>query len=243
MGLKESGLRGSLRSVSTGVGIPDSEADQKLTHRWLLDEDSDPFVDLIGDKDGTNDGTTQVEGGWINGAAREGNGTDQKIDIGTINSFVNQLGGDWAIAFSMQTTDTGFNRIIGNETADQTSTVRFFTGLSDAEVGVQVEDENDNQTRVVTDENYANGNPHRVVLNCPDATNASSYDFWINQSDVADSVDLDQGTQDNFADSNAFAFFGRPDESNYWAGVLDDICFYDSSLTNEEIQSYSNPWP
>jgi len=94
-----------ISEVRTGAGdvlfdkIRDSEANQKLTHRWYLSEDNDPFVDQIGSTNGTNNGTTQVTGSqYVDGAAREGDGTDDSI---TTPSTIPDVASDFAIAVTL----------------------------------------------------------------------------------------------------------------------------------------------
>ena len=80
MGLKESGLRGSLRSVSTDVSvIPDS-----VVNRWPIDEGSGTtFADAIGTADGTwNGGVWVTNSKFIGGFGYDLNGTEDFGDTG-----------------------------------------------------------------------------------------------------------------------------------------------------------------
>ena len=64
MGLKESGLRGSLRNVSVGIdAIPDTlEVQYDPSQQSLLDDDDVPTrVDQVGSRDATGSGTYKTE--------------------------------------------------------------------------------------------------------------------------------------------------------------------------------------
>ena len=72
MGLKESGLRGSLRNVSVGIdAIPDSEL---LQAYWPINEGSG---DTVADQEGDNDGT-RVGADWV---SADGIDQDDALDI------------------------------------------------------------------------------------------------------------------------------------------------------------------
>ena len=79
MGLKEAGLRGSLRSLSTDVTIiPDSG----LLHSWTVSDTTGPIIDQEGTKDlsvvgGSFDETTAA---WKDGVAFEADGTDDRAE-------------------------------------------------------------------------------------------------------------------------------------------------------------------
>ena len=227
------------------TAIPDSEADQKLIHRWALSQDSDPFVDEIGSADGTNNGTTQVSGDWIGGAAREGKDTDAYIDTSPLGNFGSSMDTDFAVAFSFQYQNQG----------DRES----FFGVLDGNMGLEIGDsifgdvgkpefllrDNDGGSiSVFTDSTFDDGGEHRCVMN-KTGNSETDLEIWIDQQ------------QRNVSIGGSSAFdsvvnFSRPlylcannfDGSvvNAYSGVLDDVCIFNDSLTQSEIQSYSNPW-
>jgi len=229
-----------------GPDIPDSEANQKLIHRWYLSEDSAPFVDQIGGADSTSvTGTTQVTGDWVDGAAREGDGVDDIIETTTLGSFGSSLGGDFAIAFSINYSTTPDRDIIGllNDTSDTGIAIPLRSG---GEIGFFLRDDNLNDYTVETDSAFNDGNNHRVVIN-KTGQDAGDLSFWIDQTDVAESIDsANSNPLDSFSDlEHKLPFFGRNNRGSidvHTAGILDDICFFSESLTSTEIQSYQNPW-
>ena len=85
MGLKESGLRGSLRNVSVGIdAIPDSTFDQTL-HQWYFDEgENQSFADAVGDASGSlNFDRWDESGDWVGGFAPDFSDDD---DEGIVDS-------------------------------------------------------------------------------------------------------------------------------------------------------------
>ena len=87
MGLKESGLRGSLRNVSVGIdAIPDSGG----THQWNKDEgDGSEVADGIGSLDGTINGASWASDAGAGGFYLDYDSTDDYVEIltGTYSDF------------------------------------------------------------------------------------------------------------------------------------------------------------
>ena len=83
MGLKESGLRGSLRNVSVGIdAIPDSE---DLHYGWLMDEGTgSTFTDYAQDEEASLSGGTWIDGDWPGNWAIEFDGAGDYATIENI---------------------------------------------------------------------------------------------------------------------------------------------------------------
>jgi len=234
-----------------GVAIPDSEADQKLAHRWLLDDVNGTVEDSVGSANGTNNGVTSVDGAWAGGRAGDGGSGDNFIETTTLGDFGSNTSSDFAIALSFTTTDIGeFIGVINSggkaEQAIGTTTRGFFGG-SDDKLGFFVRDDggSGNGMRVDSDQDVTNGNRYRAVLN-KTGNNASDLEIWLNQSEENTTI-----AEDNF-DPNAVVNFDEPvclfannirgEVGNHINAVIDDVCVFNDSLTQEEIQSYQNPW-
>jgi hypothetical protein len=229
--------------------IPDSEANQKLIHRWYLSEDTDPFIDQIGSADGTNNGTTQVTGDWVDGAARDGDGTDDYIDTTSLGSFGSNMDTNFAIGLSLQSTGSG--RMIGVGNAFAKDDTRLLVALGDfltaGALGVFIRDGGGDVLSVETSTaGFDDGSEYRFIIN-KTGNNAGDIELWVNQTERTTTIDQDQAFSNPtnfdksvslFAEHNNDGTFG-----NYMDTVLDDICIFDSSLTHSEIQSYQNPWP
>lgn len=229
--------------------LVDSEADSKLRHRWILNEDSGPFADSAGSADGTNNGTTQVTGNWNNDAARESDGT-QYIETTQLESFGSDMANDFAVAFTIQTTDTdtaitavnndadatNFNILLGNPgylafTPNNPGSLIFF--LRDGD-NISVE----------SDSEYNDDTPHRVVMNKA-ANSASGLEIWVDQTQVAVTEQEDQAFDSPTDFDVPFLLFAQNNTgtpANELDGIIDDYCIFNTSLTQSEIESYQNPF-
>ena len=255
MGLNTTGLSGGgLRNISevAEFAIPDTEADQKLVHRWVLDDvDTGTATDSVGSADGTVNGVTSVSGDWAGGSAGEGDGTDDYIGTTTWGSFGSNMDSDYALAFSVssatQDVALGVTNSGGNES--QTLTARFdddYGGNLNTLTYAVRDDTSDlgGYSSVESSTELTSGGPYRVVINKTGNT-AADIDIWVNQTEDSASTNRGQsGT--NFIDFNEpiplFAGNARGTIKSFNGGILDDICVFGDSLTDTEIQSYSNPW-
>jgi len=223
-----------------GGDIPDSEANQKLIHRWYLSEDTDPFVDQIGSSNGTNNGTTQVTGQqYIDGAAREGDGVGDFVDVGTLADFGSNMDTDFAIGLSIDNHTGGNSQLLG--ALSNMGLAPRVSQPSDGFVRFFINDLDSSTLRVETDASAGvdDGNEHRIVFN---KIANSDAEIWVDQSEEPSSVTTDQGFG-NVADFNDALYLFAANLGNlFYDGVLDDVCFYNDSLTQSEIQSYQNPW-
>lgn len=235
--------------LGSGVAIPDSEADQKLVHRWYYGLDG-PFVDQIGSNDATNNGTTEVTGDWVDGAAREGDGNDDYVDHTTLGSFGSDISDSdgFAIAVSYKGTEAlaGGPFIMGTvNDGDNTHFQIPDDQNGDAALYVQDEDGNDARIEWADHGNFEDDNPHRLVYNIPSSDDASTWEIWADKAEESVSVNKDD-TVDNTADFEyplaIFARNVRGTVEDYSNIILDDICIFGESLTQSEIESYQNPW-
>ena len=253
MGLKEAGLRGSLRSVSTGVSaIPDSEADQKLIHRWVLDDVNGVVQDSIGDADGTNNGVSSVSGDWAGGSAGDSDGVDDDILTSTLGNFGSNMDSDFAIAFSIQTTDGDDKSIINYTDTDDDLRLEIRLGHDEADEGefwFRIVDssgrgEDNEQSVYSAGTSVDDGNKYRIVLN-KSGTDSEDVDIWLNQSEIS-VTNRGNGNPTDFRNfDNPVPLFARNlngSVDNRINAILDDVCFFDNSLTQTEIGSYDNPW-
>jgi len=239
--------RAGLRSVPADA-IPDSEANQKLVHRWYLSEDSPPFIDQIGTSDSTSvTGTTQVVGDWVDNAAREGDGVDDVIETTDWGGFGSDMGNGFAIAFSVNVASTTTSYIplgVVNSTFSDTFLLTALNGDDgDGTIRFTVQDDNNVTADVYAGSISANTN-HRIVVNAP-TTDASDMEIYQDQTQLSTTI-----TQNNTASS--FSNFSRPVTilarnkggtiDAHTDGVVDDVCVFGDSLTSTEATSYNAPW-
>lgn len=252
IGVPRGGVTIGRRTYETEAGpeIPDSEANQKLVHRWYLSEASGPFADSIGTADGTNNGTTQVTGSYVDGAAREGNGTSDEITTSTWGSFGSNLDTNFAIAFTID----GHTGTAGVVLGTRNSNLRFRVFVSSAtaasdsgSIRTDLSDMNGNALRIATDSGHVDdGNPHRVVINKVANTGGSAIEFWVDGTEITNTTtESDDGfsTVGNFNNPvTLFANNSQGTRETYLAAIEDDVCVFGDSLTSTEIGSYDPPW-
>lgn len=237
---------GDGRVFFSGNAIPDSEADSKLAHRWYFGE-TDPFVDQIGSDDATNNGTTEVTGSWVDGAAREGDGSDDYVDHTTLGSFGSDMDNSdgFALALSVETSKAD-GSLFGTYNDDSATALEAsWRDTTGSVFYIRDEDINTGEFEWPDYEDFEDGSPHRIVYNIPDLSDVSTWEIWADQSNQSVSVVTDE-SPDNTADFQyAFTIFAsnlRGSIERHADTILDDICIFNQSLTNSEIESYTNPW-
>ena len=247
------------RSISDGSvisDIPDSEADQKLLHRWVLDDVNGTVEDSVGTADGANNGVTSVSGDYAGRSAGDGDGVDDHIETTTWGSFGSDMPNGFAIAFSVDSLSSASNFLgVRNSGSDETA----LWASSAATGGVNPPEDVPSLIVRSQDNSSARGEvwgatdltvdgAYRVVLNAP-GTDPSNWEVWVNQTNDTDGhATAPDGEATNPADFDTeVALFAWKDGEDgsinaHTDGVLDDICVFDDSLTQSEIESYSNPW-
>jgi len=228
--------------------VPDSEANQKLLHRWVLnDVDSGTVTDSEGGADGTvKNGLASVSGDYAGGGAGDGDGNDDYAETTTWGSFGSNIDSDFALAFTIETSTGSGIRPLATQNSNGTG---LFTGIgtgpaASGELEFAVADESTSFLTVTSASTVADGAKYRVVLN-KTSNSASGLDVWLNQTEDSTTVENDQSFSSPADFNNPVPLFARNNEGSlqdYFAGVLDDICVFGDSLTQSEIESYQNPW-
>jgi hypothetical protein len=228
--------------------IPDSEADQKLAHRWVLDDvGSGTATDSAGSADGTVNGVASVSGDWAGSSAGDGDGTDDYIATSPLGTFGSGRN-NFAVAFSVQTTTTA--TVAGERHGGFTDTRLYLDDVFNSTDGAPAlalgEDVNERTDAVEIDQTVNDGNPYRVVINVLDASN-QSYEGYINQSATGTTmVRTDNVDGSNFTDfQNDFSLFAWNQDGSvngFIDAIIDDFCLFDEALTQAEAESYVNPW-
>lgn len=227
--------------VASTLAVAQSEANQKLSHRWILDDVNGTVEDSAGTADGENFGVSSLSGDWVGGAAGEGDGVDDYIDTNsTLDGYRSGLDTGGAIAFSFDMpSSTDEEMVFGTD--DHRVGVNPATSGQTGEVGVY--DQKSTYWAVFTDSTYDDGNPHRAVINFVD-NDVSNIEVWIDQQEQAVSTDTGGSTDvsDTDLSVDAFLFAYNGTQTGNFGGVVDDICIFNDSLTQTEIESYQNPW-
>ena len=223
--------------------IPDSEADQKLVHRWVLDDVNGMVEDSIANADGTNNGVTSVSGDWAGGSAGDGDGVGDYIETTTWGDFGSNMGTDFAIALSLKTSTSDDSIFLG--VMNQGDSMRLEPQIRSGRLELQIADADGDFEREETDsDGFNDDQPYRVVFN-KTGNSATDFEIWTNQSQEATSTGISQG----FSNASDFDIpvwlFAENREGSLDSpldGVIDDICVFNESLTQSEIESYQNPW-
>lgn len=238
------------------AAIPDSEANQKLAHRWVLTDDSGSLgvADSIGSADGTNNGVSLVTGGdYAGGAAGDGDGTDDHIATTTWGTFGSNMDSDFAIAFSIHP-PASEAVVLGTANSDGSGDNSLYIRTDDAFNGslgtltwaIRGDGDGGAFNAVESTTDLTSGGPYRVVVN-KTGNSASDMQIWVNQADDNASTIRDQFDETTVIDFNeAVALFAANTGGTiqgYLSAILDDICVFGNSLTQSEIESYTNPWP
>jgi len=226
--------------------IPDTEADQKLAHRWLLDDVNGTVKDSIGDADGTNNGVASAPGDWVGESAGDGNGIDDHIETTTWADFGSNMGSDFAVAFSVQNPENSSSYFLGVENdGDETIFGVLFDARVDGAPELRFDDSEGNTVRAPADIDIRDEGPYRIVFN-KTGDSANDVDCWVNQNGVQITNSFDQGISAPFSDfdSNLTLFAQNRGGSvgDHVESVIDDICIFEDSLSQSEVESYQNPW-
>jgi len=249
---------GTWRSLIDGsevLAIPDSEANQKLLHRWLLDDVNGTVEDIVGGADGTNNGVTSLDGDYEGGSAGEGDGVEDYIDLGTLDDFGSKRGDGFAVGFTLKTTDDGF--YAGSSDRETSGgTGEFFIANWDGysspsdklSLGIGDDGASEDQSIISSNDDIADGSIRRVVWNVP-SVNANDWGLYFNQSDANPSVEQNDAS-DDFSDFLAPLYLfargeyddGSISDTNHSDCIIDDFCIFGESLTESEATSYDNPW-
>lgn len=220
-------------ALTAGAVLPDSGVS-----RWQFDEGSGSTVaDSIGSADGTINGPSWTSGTWVGGWALDGDGSDDVVETTPLDAFCQQIDTDLAVAYTIQTTSTSSMQYMGS----QEISVRATSGFreSDGNVDFSIDDANGNTVEVSTGAGVINdGNPHRVVLNKTSNT-ASGFEIHVDTTQESTSTYNDDGISATGTATHDFPFFARRLSDGgldrYADVLLDDIIFFDDSLSSQQI--------
>lgn len=248
------GIRNAkLGVVQTGSGIAQT-ADaipSSAIHKWKFDEGSGTTAaDAIGSTDLTlSTSAMWTSGTWVGDNAADGDGTDDFGSATQLGTFGSSMDTDFALATTIQTTDTNAY-LCGVINSGDSTEFRIDIGrngsLPSDVLGVVISDSNGNSLYPYTDNAYNDGNKHRVVINKTGNT-TSDVRIWIDGTDVSQSINRDQ----SFSNPSDFDVNWTTHALNNGGSVgthldvtIDDMIFADNSWTSTEIQDDFDrqPW-
>ena len=240
MGLKESGLRGSLRNVSVGIdAIPDSVVNQYLGNSFSqgdsgwTDEASSADISLTGDLQ---------EGTIGSGDAIVSDGVDdhgQAPDLFDIET--NETKG---IAFTIETTVSDRTYLISRE--DSGTFIRLRV-LGSGELDIQQRDNSNRSNNAESTTAVNDGNPHAVILNI-NSDDANDYNWYIDdatnaEQNVTSNDGFDHTDYTNQYDHHFFARLNDGELSEYLPAKIGEIQINSEPYTETERQNFIDKQP
>ena len=241
MGLKESGLRGSLRNVSVGIdAIPDSAIHQYLVNDFTTSN----WPDSVGTSDiETISGLTEDSTAFDSVGGVSGDGIDDFGESDTMGDFGSNMLSDWAISIPIQTTDDASVPFGLN---DQSNNMVLYGVVGDlfdvydtGVLGLRVRGADSNQYRVHTNEAYNDGNPHHWIIN-KTGNSDGDLEMYVDDMETAESMTtVTSGTlteAENFTDPMSY-FRRGGNEDNHFEGALGDVRWFNDSLDQSDRQA------
>jgi hypothetical protein len=217
MGLKEAGLRGSLRNVSVGASvIPDSVVSQyDIINDWSQGDGT--VTDSVGSDDMSITGDIQdaAIGGETGG---EGDGSDDYGQSGSQSIGTNQTFGV-AFTFRLPSAQSAtYAGLYGNALANR---IIIYSGVSgqNGDIQFDISDTNENLLRVYTDATYADDTAHLCVIN-KGSNDANDIDIYVDDMSTPVSKTV------SFNDAFDHTAFNPPVDMAFWArnkdGTIDE---------------------
>ena len=240
MGLKESGLRGSLRNVSVGIdAIPDSGG----SHQWNHDEgEGTTLSDAIGGLDGAINGATWTSGAGTEDVYLDYDGTDDFTDLGSgsrsaLSHFVNDGAGTILFWINPDTiASSGVNYIAGTA----------FTGSARSLI-FAARDGDDWFFRATTSSDVvwdiqggsADTNEWAAVAGVADGSDVFIYEAKPPDYDVTQVASATVGdTEGGDLEQNVNIGRETDNETRHWDGGI-DLAFTDTSAKSQsELQTF-----
>ena len=253
MGLKEPGLRGSLRNVSVGIdAIPDSV----IHHYDPINFTTSQWPDEVGTSDmDAISGLSEDSSAFDDNGGVSADGTDHGL-TDTMGDFGQNRDTDFAISVPFNTTDNDAMLLGHDEDGVAARTLELgvgisFHGASDGELGFRLRDSDGNTLAEYTDgSTFNDGSDYHLLLNKV-SNSAGGIEFYVNDMDneVASSNDADGGfgnaTVQNF--DGSMGYFCRSqsgDAGIQIAATKGNIRWFNDSLNQSQRQAVhdSLPW-
>ena len=241
MGLKEPGLRGSLRNVSVGIdAIPDSVVPQKEIHSYpVTGFTTENWPDGIGQSDiDTINGPTFDDSLFGSEGGVKGDGVDDFAQSDTMGSFGSNINGSWAVAIPFSTTDNDGHILgVANESNDTNFVVELGQNVPDNKLGASFRDDSRDTQRINCTPDVNDGANYVVIIQSTGSSASDKAIYFEPNNDVS-SIDFDDGplgTTSNF--DLPMTYFSRNlfgDVDSHLEISLNTPRWFDDSLTESE---------
>jgi len=252
----------ALALVGVGVGGVAAQtslgnASDHVEHRWPLDDVSSGTVtDTVGNADGTVNGVSSVSGTYQGGSAGDGDGTDDYISVDVTN-FLENAGTDFAVGFTINYAtlpDSSNSHSLMGMAEDVTGGNKYdwwvitASKTTDGAIGFDTNGRNDNRLEIETGSTVETNSKVRVLFN-KKTNDASNFEMYFNNSAQPISVlsnELGYSDPEFNGDLYLYGFhdIGIGDGSRFQDVIMDDVIFYNDSLSSAEVSDdyTAQPW-
>jgi hypothetical protein len=240
-------------TVSNTVTVNAEIAKTKAIHRWKLnDVASGKATDSIGGANGTVNGVSSVSGDYQGGSA--GDGTEDYISAKPKN-FLENADTDFAVGLTINYStlpDSSKSHALIGMAEDLGDGYDWWiiaaSQTSDGTIGFDTNGLNGNDLTIETTNSVGTNTNVRVLFN-KKTNDASNFEVYFNNTaqslNILENNSGYSGPQFN-GDLYFFGYhdIGLSDGSRFQDVIMDDVIFYDSSLSSSEIQDDYNaqPW-
>lgn len=225
MTLKEGGVRGSLRNITTGASaIPDS-----AIHQWKFSAGSGSTLnDSIGSNDGTVNGSTWTSGTWVDNYALSHDKTDDYESFSTVAAI--DSAGTFTVALSFEATDntSDIQNLVGHTKG---SGHLFGISIESGEIRASIYDGSSHVGAVSG--SISLNTKYRAYYTFDNGTGR----LWVNDSELS-------GTNSARVNSTVeFTVGCRSDNQQFFGGNIDNVLIMDAAENSYVSDDYNNqPW-
>lgn len=179
--------------------------------------------------------------GGAGGASADG--ADDYAETSTMGSFGSDLGTDFAIAFTINTTDNAFLFSSDLDASNGFLQLRTdsYGNVPSGSISMDIRDADSNNLRTWSSTAIDDGATHSVIINKVGNTGSGAVEYYLDgdASTAESNVGTDQGIS-NFADfANPATYFANYDGSSYsgyLAADLKNFMWFSASLSESERQ-------
>ena len=170
---------------SVTVEIEDAIPDSAIAHYPILERSNSTIEDVLGDLDGSAQGTTNVSGNWEEGWAEDGDGGSDHILFNEWDAVFNNLRNGGGVYFTLVADNDD-----GSPLNSQNSGGGLFWGRTSGGFGSDagqllffIQDGDGNDNRIYTDSSrFDDGGPWRICLTWS-GSDATDMQIWVNGSE------------------------------------------------------------
>jgi hypothetical protein len=196
---------------------------------------------------GTINGASWVSGNYTDGYALSGDGSDDFIDLHTMDDWAPELKTAWTVAFTIETTDTS-SAFLGSTGGSPGFGIGMNRFQADSgEIRVLVQDNSSNTVFVTGNRPGAvnDGNKHRVVV-VGETSDPSNWEIYIdtNEESVVVQDDGLSGSVGPFSENMYLLCRNNSGATQFTNGTMDNVIFSTDAWSSSQVSTDYNeqPW-